>query len=107
MPTVVVSGRVDEDVKLRADAIIRSEGSSVARVISDVWQNIVDTGQLPESPTLAREQAERRAAFSSFMDWFEGLPAQNGAYAHLMDEEILEGRVDDYAQAAPGHQHPA
>ena len=43
MPTVVVSGRVDEGVKLHADAIIRAAGSTVNGVINDVWQTIVST----------------------------------------------------------------
>ena len=45
MSTVVVSGRVDEDVKLRADAIIRAAGSTVNGVINDVWQTIRPSGK--------------------------------------------------------------
>lgn len=97
MATVVVSGRVEESVKLRADAVIRSAGSTVAAVISDVWQSIAETGQLPSSSAHADERAEKQAAFSSFMEWFEMLPSQNEGFAHLTDEEILAGRVDDYA----------
>ena len=97
MPTVVVSGRVDEDIKLRADVVIRAAGSSVARVISDVWRSIAESGELPTSPELSDEQAEKRVAFESFMVWFNGLPPQNEAYAHLTDDEILAGRVDDDA----------
>jgi len=97
MATVVVSGRVEESVKLRADAVIRSAGSTAAAVISDVWQSIAETGQLPASSAHADEQAEKQATFSSFMEWFETLPSQNEDFAHLTDEEILAGRVDDYA----------
>ena len=97
MPTVVISGRVDEDVKLRADAIIRAAGSSVARVINDVWRSIAISGELPVAPELQDEQAEKRIAFESFMEWFDGLPPQNEAFAHMTDDEILAGRVDDYA----------
>lgn len=97
MPTAVVSGRVDEDVKRRADIIIRNSGQTVAGVIADVWQGIVETGRLPERPGLADEQAEKRAAFESFMEWLDGLPPQNEAFVHMTDDEILAGRVDDYA----------
>ena len=97
MPTVVVSGRVDEDVKLRADAVIRASGSSVARVINDVWRSIADTGELPVAPEFVDEQAEKRATFHSFMEWFDGLPPQNESFARMTDDEILAGRVDDYA----------
>ena len=97
MPTVVISGRVDEDVKLRADAVIRAAGSSVARVINDVWRSIAETGELPASPEIQDEQAVKRAAFESFVGWFDGLPPQNEAFADMTDDEILAGRVDDYA----------
>ncbi len=63
MPTVVVSGRVDEDVKLRADAVLRAAGSSVARVINDVWRSIAESGELPAATGFKDEQAEKRATF--------------------------------------------
>ena len=97
MPTVVISGRVDEDVKLRADAIIRAAGSTVNNVINDVWQTIVSTGQLPVPPSVIDEQKEKRAALAAFMEWFDELPSQNEAYVRMTDEEILAGRVSDYA----------
>ncbi|MBQ9005689.1 MAG: type II toxin-antitoxin system RelB/DinJ family antitoxin [Atopobiaceae bacterium] len=97
MPTVVVSGRVDEDVKVRADAVIRAAGSSVARVINDVWRSIADSGELPSAPELSSKQSKKRAAFESFMEWFDGLPPQNETVARMTDDEILAGRLDDYA----------
>jgi len=97
MPTVVISGRVEEDVKLRADAIIRAAGSTVNGVINDVWQTIVSTGQVPAPPSVLDEQAQKRATFASFMEWFDELPPQNEYFAHMTDDEILMGRVDDYA----------
>lgn len=97
MPTIVISGRVDEEVKARADVVIRAAGSSVARVINDVWRSIADSGELPAASGFSVEQSEKRATFESFMEWFDGLPPQNEAYAHMTDDEILAGRVDDYA----------
>jgi len=96
MATVVVSGRVEESVKLRADAVIRSAGSTAAAVISDVWQSIAETGQLPASSAHADEQAEKQATFSSFMEWFDALPHQNEDFAVMSDDDILVSRVDDY-----------
>ena len=97
MSTVVISGRVDEDVKLRADSVIRAAGSTVNNVINDVWRSIAATGELPAASRFSAEQAEKRAAFSSFIDWFDRLPSQNEAFTHMTDDEILAGRVDDYA----------
>ena len=96
MPTAVVSGRIDEELKRRADVIIRSAGSSVGRVINDVWHSIAETGELPKSPSISQETRSKRLAFDSFMDWFGSLPAQNDVYAALSDDEILAMRIDDY-----------
>ena len=96
MATVVVSGRVEEDVKQRADVVIRAAGSSVAKVISDVWQNIVATGQLPAATPKA-EQDDRKEALESFLHWFEELPPQNEEYALMTDEEILSQRAEQRA----------
>lgn len=96
MPTAVVSGRVDEDVKRRADVIIRKSGSSVGAVINDVWQTIVETGELPASPSQVQELQSKRATFGAFMKWFDSLPAQNDAFDGMTDDEILSWRVNDY-----------
>ena len=48
MATAVVSGRVDEKVRQRADAYIRAAGSTPAEVIKVVWENIARTGEVPE-----------------------------------------------------------
>ena len=96
MATAVVSGRVDEDVKRRADIIIRSSGLTVAGVIADVWQDIVETGQVPRRQRLIDEQSEQRKTFESFMEWFEALPPQNEEYADMSDDEILALKVTEY-----------
>lgn len=49
MATAVVSGRVDEQVRVRADAYIRAAGSTPGDVIRAVWENIARTGEVPEA----------------------------------------------------------
>lgn len=79
MATAVVSGRVDEGVRRRADAYIRAAGSTPAEVIKVVWENIARTGEVPEG--LRPEPGERdplgdlaelRASFAS-SEWLVGL----------------------------------
>lgn len=96
MSTAVISGRIDKDIKVRADAIIRAAGSSVNSVISTVWHNIVETGELPVSSEGKDAQDTQRQTFESFMEWFETLPPQNKMYAHMTDDEILSLKVDEY-----------
>ena len=96
MPTAVVSGRVDHRIKQDVDVIIRAAGSTVGNVINDVWQTIAKTGKLPQSPEALEERDKQRSTFDSFKVWFESLPAQNEAYAHMTDDEILAMRLDDY-----------
>lgn len=79
MATTVVSGRVDEMVRRRADAYIRRVGSTPAEVIKVVWENIARTGEVPEE-TPAEQGAsdpletlsELRATFSS-SEWLANL----------------------------------
>lgn len=49
MATAVVSGRVDEQVKSRADAFIRAAGLSTGDVIRAVWECIAQTGEVPDA----------------------------------------------------------
>ena len=97
MATVVVSGRIDEELKRRADMIIRREGSSVGNVINDVWQSIVETGHVPQTNSQLKEKEAQQAKFNAFLDWFNALPSQNPAYANMTDDEILAMRVSDHA----------
>lgn len=55
MATVVVSGRVDERTKARADAFIRAAGLSSGDVIRMVWERIAQTGEVPDAPHLGQD----------------------------------------------------
>ena len=78
MATAVVSGRVDEKIRQRADAYIRAAGSTPAEVIKVVWENIARTGEVPEEvPTVATQGpmerlAELRESFGE-ADWLVNL----------------------------------
>lgn len=49
MATAVVSGRVDAQVKARAEAFIRAAGLSPGDVIRVVWERIARTGEIPDA----------------------------------------------------------
>ena len=78
MATSVVSGRVDEKIRQRADAYIRAAGSTPAEVIKVVWENIARTGEVPEEAPASAAQgpmerlAELRESFSE-ADWLVNL----------------------------------
>lgn len=66
MSMSTITARVDEDVRRRADAVIRRAGTTQSEVIRTVWMNIADTGRLPgregrpsTNPMLARLDALR------------------------------------------------
>lgn len=48
MRTTVVSGRVDADVKEKADAYLKEKGVTPGEVIKNVWASIATTGQVPD-----------------------------------------------------------
>lgn len=49
MATAVVSGRVDAQVKARAEAFIHAAGLSAGDVIRVVWERIARTGEIPDA----------------------------------------------------------
>ena len=63
MATIVVSGRVDENVKRKVDRIIEREGTTVGDVIRDVWINISLTGKLPVTQAQEEELREKRSCW--------------------------------------------
>ena len=97
MSTAVVSGRIDADLKVQVDAIVRNAGSSISEVINNVWLTIAQTGELPADNLRTDGFAEQRARFEAFEGWLAALPEPNPAYIHMSDEEILATKVDRYA----------
>lgn len=47
MATALVAGRVDSEIKERADAYIARAGETQASVIRSVWETIARTGKVP------------------------------------------------------------
>ena len=96
MATVVVSGRVDKDIKSRVDVLLRAKGVSPADVISTVWENIARTGELPVSQEQEDEFRRRREAYAYFLKVVSENPTPNPQFAGMSDDEILALRLEDY-----------
>ncbi len=100
MATVIISGRVDEQVKERAGVYIHAAGLTVGDVIKTMWENIAATGQLPEPLGEEGEgsQASSMGAFIEFCDslstpkpekdWLAALAPGNEK--DLVAEELLK-----------------
>lgn len=75
MATAVISGRVDERVKARAEVFIHAAGLSAGDVIRMVWERIAQTGEIPDAAAALEgasdaddplaQLGELRAAFGS------------------------------------------
>lgn len=71
MATAVISGRVDERVKARAELFIHAAGLSAGDVIRMVWEHIAQTGEIPalegasDADDPLTRLGELRAAFGS------------------------------------------
>lgn len=53
MATAVISGRVDERVKARAEVFIHAAGLSAGDVVRMVWEHIAQTGEVPDAQSVA------------------------------------------------------
>lgn len=90
MQTAVVSGRVDQAVKERADRVIRASGLTVADVIKATWSLIAQTGELPEALTAPASKPEPSAQFSRFVEFVETLPPAPEAFASMSDAQMKD-----------------
>lgn len=97
MPTAVISGRVDEAVRQRADVVMRKVGLKPTDVIQNVWAFMAKTGTVPELAHPDGETDDKQAALARLNCFLETLPAANPAYAGLSDDDILALKVRDYA----------
>ena len=97
MSTAVVSGRVDERVRQRADVALRKAGLTPTDIIQSVWNEIARSGDVPDIARPGRAEGDGPAALERFERFLEKLPPVNPAYADFSDDEILALRVQDHA----------
>ena len=71
MATAIISGRVEESVKERAGAYIRAAGLTVGDVIKLVWENIAQTGELPQP--VSQSDSSEDVAWKGFMEFRSAL----------------------------------
>lgn len=88
MATSVVSGRVDDAVRARADAVIRAAGFSVADVIRVVWENIARTGVVPVVEDTA-QNTPVTDPWDEFMAFRSALP-ESPWLVTLSDQEMKD-----------------
>lgn len=96
MATTVISGRVDELVKQRAEAVLAKNGVTANQLIGAIWNQIAQTGTIPISMGEDELRVHRRQRFAEFQAWTKTLPPPNPQYAHMTDEEILDLRMEKY-----------
>ena len=97
MATLVVSGRVDEAIRHRADAVIRKAGLTPTEIIQNVWSSIAQTGDIPEQALPHRESEDRKSALERLDDFLTALPPANPQFIGLSDDELLAMKARDYA----------
>lgn len=90
METVVVSGRVEQTIKERADRVIRASGFTVADVIKATWSSIAKTGELPESLVAPAGKSETSDQFARFAQFVDTLPPAPEAFASMSDTQMKE-----------------
>ena len=97
MATAVVSGRVNEQVRQRADVAMREAGLTSSDVIQNVWASMAETGEVPEVAKRRQGEGRGQAALARLERFLDSLPPANPAYAGWDDDDILALRVLDYA----------
>lgn len=73
MASAVVAGRVDEQVKLAVDAVLRVAGSTASDVIAGLWNHIAATGVLPDYSE-GESSSGREKDLEEFISFVDDLP---------------------------------
>ena len=96
MTTAVVSGRVDEAVRQRADVVMRKAGLKPTDIIQNVWAFMARTGEVPEIAQPASTADDKQDALARLDGFLSSLPQANPAYAGWSDDDILALKVHDH-----------
>ena len=97
MATAVVSGRVSEANRQRAEIAMRKAGLKPTDVIQSVWATMAETGEVPE---IARKRTAAPAeydALDKLNQLLSTLPPVNPEYSEWSDEDILKLKARDNA----------
>ncbi len=95
--TSVVSGRVDEKIRHRADAAIRNAGLTPNLVIQGIWRSIAETGEIPAAALSPSASQSSSSALDQLDSFLAALPPVNIEFANSSDDEILATKALDYA----------
>lgn len=94
MATAVVSGRIDEVVKRRADAVIQDAGLTTGEVIRMVWEGIAATKTLPVQVEVEDEHARKTRVLRELRELVDSAPSPS--LVDMTDEQIKEMMIERY-----------
>ena len=97
MATAVVSGRVSEAVRQRAEIAMRKAGLKPTDVIQSVWAVMAETGEVPEIARKRSATPGEHDALGKLNQFLSTLPPANPEYAGWSDNDILGLKARDDA----------
>lgn len=92
MATSVVSGRVDEHIRKRAERFIRAAGTTPGDIIRCVWEHIASTGEVPA----AESPRADLTSWEQFMSFRQELPEATWL-SDLSDQDMRDMIAKRYA----------
>lgn len=96
MATAVVSGRVDEATRQRAEVAMRKAGVKPTDVIQAVWAAMAESGEVPDIARKRSAAPKEQDALRKLSQFLDALPAANPAYAGWSDDDILALKASDH-----------
>ena len=97
MATAVVSGRVSEAIRQRAEIAMRKAGLKPTDVIQSVWAAMAETGEVPEIARKRTAAPAEHDALDKLNQFLNTLPPANPEYSGWSDEDILRLKARDNA----------
>lgn len=96
MAGAVISGRVDEKIRQKAEVVMRKAGLTPTDIIQSVWALIAEKGEIPEIARPSVPPTKEQEAMARLKCFLESMPPANPRYAGWSDDDIMALKVRDY-----------
>ncbi|MBP3866643.1 MAG: hypothetical protein J6D25_02375 [Eggerthellaceae bacterium] len=97
MATAVVSGRVSESIRQRAEIVMRKAGLKPTDIIQSVWATMAETGEVPDIAQKRPAAQAEHDALEKLNRFLDTLPPANPKYSGWNDSDILALKALDDA----------
>ncbi len=93
MSTTMVTARMDEFKKIRANAVLKKYGKTHSSVINELYDIIISENSLPWKEKRCGIDSMTQDEIKEAYDFVRSIPVSNSRFSTMSDEEIRKERL--------------